>query len=142
MKTSVAVFAILLVMVTSIAIFWALQLGLELISEQAVRHEQERKQKIDLATKELQELEFAATIYDLSYGYYPDSLALLAKSKRDGGKELIIESLLTDPWGRLYRYERDKRHPQSNKPLIYTQGPDPADPKAKITNWDVFDKKK
>lgn len=79
----------------------------------------------------------AAMAFELRYGQLPATLDVLTKRQSDGsGAFLAGEKSLIDPWGRPFHYDPGQRHPRSRCPLIWSDGPDPANPNGKITNWD------
>ena len=102
----------------------------------------EQELKINRAVLDLKVLDNVIAVYHVKYGSYPETLTQLTKAQANGISAQITEAALVDPWGRPYRYDPNTTHPKTGKPLIFTHGPDPGEPKGKITNWDSFDKKK
>jgi len=79
-------------------------------------------------------LESAVKAYKITYGDHPESLEVLTKA--DGDKPAVLEErALTDPWGRPYVYDPAHKNELTGVPLIYSQGPNPADEKGHIRNW-------
>ena len=128
-------------MKSSVALVALLFVAVGVAESQAERKEQELRAKIDKAILDLKNLETALSLFQVRTGAYPESLTQLTKP--DGKRPAVLqESHLNDPWGRPYRYDPMSLHPKTMKPLIFTHGPDLGEPKGKITNWDIFDKKK
>jgi general secretion pathway protein G len=65
---------------------------------------------------------------------YPTSLEVL--TQRVGGLPAWCESKeIMDEWGHEIMIDPSQRHPQTDKPLIYSNGPNPGDPNSRITSW-------
>jgi hypothetical protein len=90
--------------------------------------------RFEQAREDLKALEKAVLTWINKRGDYPESLAKLAE-KGDGKLGLIPERLLTDPWGRPYQYDRNLNNPNTGVPKIWSDGPDPKDPKGRLSNW-------
>jgi hypothetical protein len=88
------------------------------------------KAKLDVIS--LQQAVFA---YKTKHSVWPESLRVLAERHADGDLAFVKEGLLVDPWGRPYHFDPLQLHPETNAPLIWSDGRDPADPDAQITNW-------
>ncbi len=89
-----------------------------------------------LAASGIENLEMAVLTYLKNHTRYPDTLVeLTERDAFDNSPALLLPKALTDPWGRPYGYDPTNLHPQTNKPMIYSQGPDPKDPKGRIDNW-------
>jgi hypothetical protein len=91
---------------------------------------------IDRARTDVKALEQAVATYYVKNGGWPQSLQELAQPQADGGSAYITTALLTDPWGRPYQYDLATRHPKTNLPLIWSNGPNPNDPAGRIANWE------
>jgi hypothetical protein len=52
----------------------------------------------------------------------------------------VTGTALVDPWGRKFQYDSTKLHPNTDRPLIWSEGPNPGQPGSKISNWEVNDK--
>lgn len=86
------------------------------------------------AKTDIKSLETAVMAYQAkSGGRLPDTLDQLAEIQQDGGPAYIEASLLTDPWGNRYHYDRGTVHPKTQKPLISSQGPPGQN--VLIRNW-------
>jgi hypothetical protein len=79
-------------------------------------------------------LEKAVAAYQQRNGKLPAKLEVLAELDADGYPAYIKKTMLIDPWGRPYGYDPRQLH-NSTTPLIWSLGPDPADPSTKIQNW-------
>jgi hypothetical protein len=81
----------------------------------------------------LKVIEKALLQYKLNNRNFPDNLKTLGES--EGGKPALLEEKdLLDPWGRPYQYDPSKRS-KTGRPLIFSQGPNPADSAGIIRNW-------
>jgi hypothetical protein len=89
--------------------------------------------KEDVAKAQIRKIETASFQYSQKAGDFPDSVLQLAVRLPDGGAPLIEERDTIDPWGQPFVIEKDKRHPKTDKPRIYSQG-EPGKNKP-ISNW-------
>jgi general secretion pathway protein G len=83
----------------------------------------------------LQTLDKAVEAYKSRTGTWPDSLESLSQQQPDGSQAYIKASDLVDPWGRPYQYDAGTRHPETEHPLLWSEGPKPGEPGSKIANW-------
>jgi general secretion pathway protein G len=90
--------------------------------------------KEDRAKMDCKSLQTVVTSYYVKHSVYPQSLRELTERGQDGSPALLDEKGLIDPWGNEYIYDQGQRHPKTDRPLIYTNGP-PGQNK-KISNWD------
>jgi hypothetical protein len=81
-------------------------------------------------------LDRAANAYKIKYGNWPAKLEIMAERQADGSPACIVEHHLVDPWGQPYHYDRDQLHPETGKPLIWSDGREPGESGSKISNWD------
>src|SRR5262249_21314027 len=88
----------------------------------------------DRAKLDVKSLESAVTTYYTRKGYYPETLQQLAQRQEDGGAALLTEKALIDPWNQPYVYEPNTKHPTTDRPLIYSNGPPGMN--KRISNWD------
>jgi type II secretory pathway pseudopilin PulG len=87
------------------------------------------------AKMDVRNLETVVTTYYTKHGFYPNTLQELCYRDPDGSPAMLKdETALIDPWRQPYQYEPGTRHPQNDKPLLYSQGP-PQMGKP-IRNWD------
>jgi hypothetical protein len=52
----------------------------------------------------------------------------------------VTSTALVDPWGRPYHYDPTKLHPETDRPLIWSDGPNPGQAGSKISNWEISEK--
>jgi general secretion pathway protein G len=90
--------------------------------------------KEDRAKMDCKSLQTVVTSYYVKHTVYPQSLRELTERQQDGTPAMLEEKGLIDPWGNEYLYDPNQRHPKTDRPLIYTNGP-PGQNK-KISNWD------
>jgi hypothetical protein len=96
--------------------------------------ESRRLHKEKVARLGVKILETTLEVYKLTHGEYPDTLTIL--TQKEGKKPAYLEpEALKDPWGRPYVYDPKTLDPKTGKPLIYSRGADPKDPKARISNF-------
>jgi general secretion pathway protein G len=90
----------------------------------------------DRAKLDVQSLETAVTTYYTRKGYYPQSLQeLTQRDPTDNSPALLKDQkVLMDPWNQPYVYDPNTRHQNTDRPLIYSNGP-PNSGK-RISNWD------
>lgn len=91
--------------------------------------------KKDRARIDLKTLSDAVNSYKMQQGDYPPSLEALTQRTVDGGTAYLEVAALLDPWGRPYVFERENRHPQTGKPHLYSEGPNPGDGHSRISSW-------
>ncbi len=92
--------------------------------------------KKDRARMDVQMLTQQAETYQVKYGEYPATLAVLTQPTADGGKPFLEVSALLDPWGREYQYAfPGQHHPTTGKPDVWSLGPQPGDAAGVIGNW-------
>jgi hypothetical protein len=70
-------------------------------------------------------LGYAADKYREAHHEFPPSLDLLVNARE----------ALIDPWGRPYHYDRQGEHSGGQHPDIWSDGIDPTDPGAMLSNW-------
>jgi hypothetical protein len=93
---------------------------------------------INRAKMDVKSLEAAVVKYSTNNGNYPETLAeLTERHPLDGSPAVLTEKALLDPWGQPYIYEPITWHPQTGKPLIYSNGP--PDARLRISNWGIDD---
>lgn len=90
--------------------------------------------KEDRAKLDCKSLDQAVTVYFAKHSQYPGSLQELAQRQPDGNPAILTEKGLVDPWGNPYVYDQNSRHAQTDKPLIYSNGPPGLN--KRISNWD------
>ena len=95
-----------------------------------------REGMVARAKREVKALESAVQNYVNKNGNYPEKLSMLAEKQPKGGAPLVKESALIDPWDRPYQYDNKDFNKFNGMPQIWSEGPDPKDPKGKISNWD------
>jgi hypothetical protein len=71
-------------------------------------------------------LGYAADKYRETHHEFPPSLDLIVNARE----------ALIDPWGRPYHYDRKGEHNGGQHPDIWSEGIDPTDPSAILSNWD------
>ena len=108
--------------------------GVSAILKATPLFEERRRQKEKIALVGVKNLETAVTAYKLNNrGNFPANLTVL--TQKQGGKAAYLEPRdLKDPWGRPYVYDPATLSP-TGKPLIYSQGADPKDPRSRISNF-------
>ena len=89
--------------------------------------------RADRARSDLRNLESAVSRYQAANGRWPDDLEDLTAKQPDGAAAPVVASALVDPWGRKYHYDPRQRNPDTDMPLLWSDG-DPEQP-AKISNW-------
>src|SRR6202035_1302650 len=92
--------------------------------------------KKDRAKLDCKNLEQLITSYFAKHDKYPENLEALAQTHSNGSPPLVSEKGLIDPWGRPYHYDPQKLHPKTERPLIWSDGPNPGEDGSKISNWD------
>ena len=90
--------------------------------------------KKDIAQVGIAQIEQAVMAWRTKRGEYPPDLNVLVQSI-DGEPAAMETKHLIDPWGRAYVYEPQQLHPQTQKPLIFSQGPVMGNANGRITNW-------
>jgi hypothetical protein len=90
--------------------------------------------KEDRAKMDTKALQTVVTSYYASHEVYPNTLDELTQVQPDGSPALVDAKGLIDPWGNPYIYDPTSRHPKTDRPLIYSNGP-PGQNK-RISNWD------
>lgn len=85
--------------------------------------------KVDVARVQAKLLSDACDAYKVREGIYPESLEVLVQ----GGK--VAQEALIDPWGRPYQYNPTGPKNKGLRADVWSQGPDPKDPKGIIGNW-------
>jgi type II secretory pathway pseudopilin PulG len=102
----------------------------------AVSSQVPASKKEDRVRLDFKGLGVAISTYAVKNGRYPESLQALTQRQPSGDDALIEEKSLIDPWGRPYHYDPDQRHEKTDRPLIWSDGPNADDPRSKISNWD------
>jgi hypothetical protein len=90
---------------------------------------------------DVKSLEQAVVAYFVRHAVYPGSLDQLAARQPDGSPALIKEEALEDPWGRPYRFDPSQRNPKTDRPRIWSEGPNPGQSGSTIANWSDDSKK-
>jgi hypothetical protein len=85
------------------------------------------------AQAQVKNLELAVLKYKLDHGAFPQSLEALTEVI-DGKPAYVEKKDLNDPWDRPYQYD-PMQLDSTGKPLIFSHGANPADPKGQIRNW-------
>jgi general secretion pathway protein G len=86
-----------------------------------------------VAQAQINSIETAVEGYKMLNGGYPDNLNELLIAEQ-GKPAPLSQQQITDPWNHPYVIDISTRHPQTNRPLIYSQGANPGSSK-KIQNW-------
>jgi len=89
----------------------------------------------DAARIQIRALEDACKVYKSKHGDFPEALAELTVQQPNGDGPLLEPSVLNDPWGRPYQYNKQGNNAQYNKPDIWSDGPRPGDASSQIANW-------
>lgn len=88
------------------------------------------------AKMDVKTLEQVAETYQIKYGEYPPSLAVLTQPTSDGNKPYLEPGALLDPWGHEYLYQvPGQHHATTGKPDIWSQGSTQGDAGGAIGNW-------
>jgi hypothetical protein len=90
--------------------------------------------KEDRARMDTRSLQTIVMTFYARQNAYPKALEELTELQSDGSPPLMDEKGLIDPWGNPYNYDPNSRHPKTDRPLIYSNGP-PGQNK-RISNWD------
>jgi general secretion pathway protein G len=90
--------------------------------------------RVDAAKVRIKNVETALEGYKMSHGSYPGDLTALTVSEGGRGAYLETNGLL-DPWEHEFVYEPQNLNPQTRKPRVYSQGPNPGDASSIIANW-------
>src|SRR5947208_1401986 len=77
---------------------------------------------VNRARYNLKSLDKALADYRAEHGRWPDTLEQLAEPQPDGGQAFVDTRPLTDPWGRPYHFDPERRHPNTNYPLVWSEG--------------------
>jgi Type II secretion system (T2SS), protein G len=89
------------------------------------------------ARLDIKNLDRAVSAYKNTTGDWPAELATLTEPQPNGDRGFLTASALVDPWGRPYHYDRNNRHPDTDQPLIWSDGPTAGQAASKIDNWSV-----
>jgi general secretion pathway protein G len=90
--------------------------------------------KVDATRAKLHTIETAVTDFHTRHNEYPASLEVL--TQRDGPLPAYLDrDSIFDEWGREFVIDPNQRHPQTDRPMIYSQGPSPGDASGRISNW-------
>jgi hypothetical protein len=92
------------------------------------------KSYVAKAQNDVMTLQHVVLAYKERHAFWPENLQILGKPQADGGLH-VVEEYLVDPWGRPYHFDPRQLHPETNTPLIWSDGPDPTNPDGRITNW-------
>jgi hypothetical protein len=87
--------------------------------------------KVRLAEARIKSLTVAAVVFQLNNDRWPQSLQELASPQPGGGKALIDQESLLDPWGKPYRYDASGPQNKGEKPDIWCVTPE----RKTIGNW-------
>jgi hypothetical protein len=98
-----------------------------------------QESKLARAKLDVKTLEVAIQAWHVKFAEWPASLEKLTEPSKDT-PAFLLKSALTDPWGRPYRYDPKQRHPKTDVPLIWSDGPIPRDAGGRIANWSPQDK--
>jgi general secretion pathway protein G len=92
--------------------------------------------KKDQARIQVRMLTQVCETYQVKYGDFPPSLAVLTQPGEDGSRPYLEPSALFDPWQREYQYVVPGQHHQlTGKPDIWSLGPRVGDPTGVVGNW-------
>jgi Type II secretion system (T2SS), protein G len=89
------------------------------------------------ARLDIKNLDKAVSAFRNTTGDLPAELASLTEPQPNGSGAFLTASALIDPWGRPYHYDRNNRHPETDQPLIWSEGPTAGQAGSKIQNWSV-----
>jgi Type II secretion system (T2SS), protein G len=89
------------------------------------------------ARLDIKNLDKAVSAFRETTGDLPAELTTLTETQPNGTGALLTASALVDPWGRPYHYDRNKRHPDTDQPLIWSEGPAEGKDGGKIENWSM-----
>jgi general secretion pathway protein G len=90
--------------------------------------------RVDATKAKLHTVETAVSDYNNRHHEYPANLEVL--TQRDGALPAYLDhDAIFDEWGREIVIDPNQRHPQTDRPLIYSQGPNPGDASSRISNW-------
>jgi general secretion pathway protein G len=90
--------------------------------------------RVDATRAKLKTVETAVSDFYNRNHEYPANLEIL--TQRIGGLPAYLENKdIVDEWGHEILIDQSQRHPQTDRPLIYSNGPNPGDPNSRITNW-------
>jgi hypothetical protein len=92
--------------------------------------------RIDRAKLDVKSLQLVVTTYFVKHAVYPETLKELTQRQPDGTPAMLAETGLLDPWERPYQYDPKQRDPKTDRPLIWSQGPNPGQPGSIIANWE------
>jgi general secretion pathway protein G len=85
-----------------------------------------------IASTQINSIETAVESYKILNGAYPENLnELLVATDKPAP---LSQQQITDPWNRPYVIDLNTRHPQTGRPLIYSQGANPGT-SPPIRNW-------
>jgi len=87
----------------------------------------------------IQNLDKAVSAYKATNADWPQELQSLTEKQSDGGEPYLTANSLVDPWGRPFQYDRNNCHPDTQQPLIWSEGPNPGVAGSKIANWSLKD---
>jgi hypothetical protein len=99
----------------------------------------ESSPKVTQARVAVKELEKAVAQYRSTHGAFPEKLSTLTEQDAGASGPLLPVSGLTDPWGRPFHYDPGQLHPETDQPLIWSDGASPGEASSKIQNWVVKD---
>jgi Type II secretion system (T2SS), protein G len=85
----------------------------------------------------LETVEKAVKLYHQTKSHWPKSLDELLDVPENESGGVLAASALIDPWGRPFKYDDVIRHPDTDVPLIWSDGPNPGQSGSKIANWSV-----
>jgi general secretion pathway protein G len=89
----------------------------------------------DMARANVKTISDACEAYEVRYGSLPPSLVALTVA-HEGQRATLDGNTLKDPWGRDYGYGGpEEREPNTGKPHIWSNGPQPGNPNSKIDSW-------
>src|SRR5262249_3664667 len=90
--------------------------------------------RVDATKARIHTVETAALQYYTNHNEYPASIE--SHTQREGPLPALLDrDSIVDEWGREIIIDANQRNPQTDKPLIYSQGPNPGDPSSRISNW-------
>jgi general secretion pathway protein G len=90
--------------------------------------------RVDATRARIKTIETAVTDFYNREHRYPATLEDL--TTRIGGLPAYLETeQIKDEWGNFIVLDASQRHPQTDRPLIYSGGPNPGDPSSQIRNW-------
>lgn len=91
--------------------------------------------QLEEARKKVMAISQSVLRYQVRNGDYPASLEVLTQPDPDGSPAYLERGALVDPWGRPLKYDRAGPRNKGDRPDVWSDGPNPSDPKGLIGNW-------